>query len=58
MNSEFIKMLSDLAKEYQATPEGTEKERLKIIIDKAADIIYGKTTIEEIGGNGDSQNVS
>ncbi|HEU4495949.1 MAG TPA: hypothetical protein VFR70_02750, partial [Flavobacterium sp.] len=54
MNSSFIKILSDLAKQYQATPEGEEKERLKKVIDKAADIIYGTVTIDEIeNGNRD-----
>ena len=48
MNSAFIQILSDLAREYQTTPEGAEKDHLKKIIDKAADIIYGTITIEEI----------
>jgi hypothetical protein len=48
MNSSFIKILGDLAKQYQETLEGEEKERLKKIIDKAADIIYGTVTIDEI----------
>ncbi len=45
---DFIKILSDLAKEYQDTPEGKEKEGLKKIIDKAADIIYGKVNITDL----------
>ena len=54
MNSSFIKILSDLAKQYQETPEGEEKDRLKKVIDKAADIIYGKVTIDQIeNGNRD-----
>ena len=54
MNSAFIQILSDLARQYQTTPDGAEKERLKKIIDKAADIIYGTITIEEIeNGNVD-----
>jgi hypothetical protein len=48
MNSTFVKALSDLARQYQATPEGEEKDRLRKVIDKAADIIYGTVTIEEI----------
>ncbi|CAA0144487.1 hypothetical protein TM902_150001 [Tenacibaculum maritimum] len=47
---DFIKILSDLAREYQNTPEGREKEELKKIIDKAADIIYGKVTITDLNG--------
>lgn len=45
---DFIKILSDLAKEYQNTPEGKEKEDLKIVIDRAADIIYGKVNITNL----------
>ncbi len=56
MNSTFINVLSDLARQYQATPEGEEKDRLKRIIDKAADIIYGTITIEEIETNDDPKN--
>lgn len=48
MNKEFIKLLDDLARGYQNTPEGEEKERLKKIIDKAADYIYGKIDITEL----------
>ena len=45
MNSCFIKILSDLTKRYQESPEGEENERLKKVIDKASDIIYGTVTI-------------
>jgi len=48
MNSAFIQLLSDLARQYQSTPDGAEKDRLKKVIDKAADIIYGTITIEEV----------
>lgn len=45
---DLIKILSDLAREYQNTPEGKEKDELKKVIDKAADIIYGKVKITDI----------
>lgn len=57
MNSSFIKILSDLAKQYHETPEGEEKERLKKVIDKAADIIYGTVTIDEIENDNRDQNI-
>ena len=57
MNSSFIKLLSDLAKQYQETPESEEKERLKKVIDKAADIIYGTVTIDEIENGNSDQNI-
>ena len=57
MNSSFIKILSDLAKQYQETPEGEGKERLKKVIDKAADIIYGTVTIDEIENDNRDQNI-
>ena len=57
MNSSFIKILSDLAKQYQETPEGEEKERLQKVIDKAADIIYGTVTIDEIENGNRDQNI-
>ncbi len=57
MNSSFIKILSDLAKQYQETPEGEEKETLRKVIDKAAEIIYGTVTIEEIKNDNRDQNI-
>lgn len=48
MNQNFVRILSDLAREYQNTPEGKEKENLKKIIDKVADIIYGTIEISDI----------
>jgi len=48
MNQEFIRILSDLARKYDNTPEGEEKEELKKIIDKATKIIYGEIDIDDL----------
>jgi len=48
MFEQIKKLLSDLAREYDKTPEGKEKERLWRIIEKTADIISGNIIIEEI----------
>lgn len=48
MSTDFIEILSDLAQKYQNTPEGKEKEELKKVIDKSADIIYGRINITDL----------
>ncbi|MPS72735.1 MAG: hypothetical protein E2590_06215 [Chryseobacterium sp.] len=58
MSEQIKRELSDLARDYDKTPEGEEKKRLKKIIDEQADIIYGKITIEEIINAIQSQNPS
>jgi len=48
MVEQFERLLSDLAREFDQTPEGEVKEVLRKVIDRAAEIIYGTITIEDI----------